>query len=263
MTTPKPHPHGTFCWPELSSQDWAAAKDFYCALFGWQAIDQEIGEDRYYTMLLDGDHSVGALCTLDPELAAKGARSNWLSYIAVDNVDQVAANIESLGGTVQVPVMDVFDAGRMAIATDPEGARFGLWQAKEHVGATNKGLPGNLCWNELNARDAEKCEAFYTALLGWQAEVQPMEQMQYTIFSVEGVQNGGMLQMTEEWGDAPPHWMVYFAVVDCDACADKVTSLGGEVCVPPTDIPGVGRFSVLTDPQGAAFSVIAIQPPTP
>ena len=62
--------------------------------------------------------------------------------------------------------------------------------------------------------------------------------------------------MTEEWGEIPPHWMIYFA--DCDAGAERATELGGQVKVPPTDIPKVGRFSVIQDPQGAVFSIIKL-----
>jgi hypothetical protein len=62
--------------------------------------------------------------------------------------------------------------------------------------------------------------------------------------------------MTEEWEGIPPHWMIYFAVADCDVMSEKATSLGGQVCVPPTDIPKIGRFAVITDPQGAVFSIM-------
>jgi predicted enzyme related to lactoylglutathione lyase len=68
--------------------------------------------------------------------------------------------------------------------------------------------------------------------------------------------SGGMMQMTEEWGDMPSHWMTYFAVEDVDAAAEQVEALGGRVCVPPTDIPDVGRFAVIDDPQGATFSIM-------
>jgi len=68
----------------------------------------------------------------------------------------------------------------------------------------------------------------------------------------------GMMQMTEEWGDAPPHWMTYITVADCDASAKTVEELGGQVCVPPTDIPEVGRFAVINDPTGATFSIIKL-----
>ena len=64
------------------------------------------------------------------------------------------------------------------------------------------------------------------------------------------------MQITEEMGEVPSHWMVYFAVSDCDASAEKVKSLGGNLRVPPTDIPEIGRFAVAQDPQGAVFSFL-------
>ena len=60
----------------------------------------------------------------------------------------------------------------------------------------------------------------------------------------------------EEWKGVPPHWMIYVSVADCDERAARIKQLGGNVCVPPTDIPNVGRFSVVNDPQGATFSII-------
>ena len=73
--------------------------------------------------------------------------------------------------------------------------------------------------------------------------------------------NGGMMEMTPEWGDIPPHWGVYFSVEDCDAAAEKVTSLGGVVHRPPADIPGTGRFAVVQDPQGGVFNIITMSVP--
>jgi len=61
-----------------------------------------------------------------------------------------------------------------------------------------------------------------------------------------------------EWGDISPHWLLYFVVADCDAFAEKGQSLGAQVCIPPSDIPDVGRFSVIADAQGATFAVIKL-----
>ena len=84
-----------------------------------------------------------------------------------------------------------------------------------------------------------------------------MEGMNYTLFLVGGQPFAGMLEMTSDWPeDIPAHWMIYFSVESCDTAVNKVASLGGQVCVPATDIPDVGRFSVICDPQGAVFSVI-------
>jgi predicted enzyme related to lactoylglutathione lyase len=68
-----------------------------------------------------------------------------------------------------------------------------------------------------------------------------------------------MMQMAAEFGDAPSHWMSYVAVTDVDATAQRVEELGGKICVPPTDIPKVGRFCVITDPTGATISLITLQ----
>ncbi|MGH3990819.1 MAG: VOC family protein, partial [Pseudonocardiaceae bacterium] len=73
----------------------------------------------------------------------------------------------------------------------------------------------------------------------------------------------GMLQMDDRWpADVPSHWMAYFAVEDTDAVAARAQELGATILVPPTDIPP-GRFAVLNDPHGAAFSIITLNPMPP
>jgi predicted enzyme related to lactoylglutathione lyase len=68
---------------------------------------------------------------------------------------------------------------------------------------------------------------------------------------------GGLLPMQgAQWQGVPPHWSIYITVADCDERAARAGQLGGKVCVPPTDIPNVGRFSVIGDPQGAMFNII-------
>jgi hypothetical protein len=69
-----------------------------------------------------------------------------------------------------------------------------------------------------------------------------------------------MMQIAPEWGPMPPNWMVYFAVDDCDAKAALAETLGGRILMPPTDVPEIGRFATLQDPQGAAFSIIKLLP---
>ena len=120
---------------------------------------------------------------------------------------------------------------------------------------------GNFCWNELATSKSEACKDFYTQLLGWTAHTCEVGDTNYTMFKVDGKDVGGMMQMTAEWGDPPPaaHWMGYIAVDDVDAIAARVESLGGRTCVPPTDMPSVGRFSVITDPSGATISIIKLE----
>jgi hypothetical protein len=82
----------------------------------------------------------------------------------------------------------------------------------------------------------------------------------YTTFSHGGSPRGGLFPIQRSWGPVLPHWLVYFAVSDCDGQAALVQSLGGAVRVAPTDIPGVGRFAIVADPQGATFAVIELLP---
>lgn len=112
---------------------------------------------------------------------------------------------------------------------------------------------GTFCWNELVTGDAEKAKEFYTKLVGWDTQSWPGE-MPYTVFKAGDKQVGGMMQITPEMGDLPPHWMAYVAVEDVDKLAGQVEGLGGKIIVPPTDVPGVGRFVTVEDPTGAALS---------
>lgn len=121
---------------------------------------------------------------------------------------------------------------------------------------------GAFCWNELATKDLGAAKKFYTELLGWQLEVSNAAGMSYIEIVVGGEHIGGMYQMTAEDGDAPSHWMSYVAVDDVDERAKKAAELGGNVCVPPTDIPNVGRFCVITDPTGAAFSLVRLSGPS-
>lgn len=252
---------GTFCWVELGTSDAAGAKAFYGELFGWAFNDVPVGSDAVYTMVQIEGKDVAALYQLNQEMLSQGVPAHWLSYVSVASADETAQKAGALGGTVLKEPFDVFDAGRMAVLQESTGAVFAVWQPGTHIGARVVNEPGTLCWNELATRDTETASRFYTQLFGWQTNTQQMGPMTYTSFMNGDRPAGGMLPITEEWGDAPPNWMVYFAVEDCDRSADRATSLGARIIVPPTDIPEVGRFAVIQDPQGAVFSIISLQNP--
>lgn len=117
---------------------------------------------------------------------------------------------------------------------------------------------GAFCWNELGTSNVEAAKKFYTELLGWTLKESATSGMIYNEIVVAGREMGGMFQMGPEFGDIPSHWTPYVAVDDVDATAKQAAELGGKICVPPTDIPNVGRFSVVTDPTGATFSIIKL-----
>lgn len=113
---------------------------------------------------------------------------------------------------------------------------------------------GTFCWNELMTPDTEAARSFYQELFGWTSrDVDMGDYGTYTIFSSGEKDIGGMCALSKE--DVPPHWMSYVAVDDVDAATEKAEQLGGMQCVPPTDIPEVGRFSVITDPSGATIAL--------
>jgi uncharacterized protein len=120
---------------------------------------------------------------------------------------------------------------------------------------------GRFCWNELATKDLDAAKRFYTELLGWQLQVSDAAGMAYHEIVAGGEHVGGLYQMGPERDDAPSHWMAYVAVDDVDASAARAEQLGGKVCVPPTDIPNVGRFCVVNDPTGAAISLITLSMP--
>ena len=256
MTVVTAHAPGTFCWADLGTTDAAAAKGFYTGLFGWSLEERPMGEGASYTMFRIGTNSVAALYQQDAQQQALDLPPNWLSYVAVESADRSAQRTRSLGGTVLMDPFDVFDVGRMTMIQDPTGAVLALWEPRTHIGAGVVGEPNSLCWNELATPDTERAGAFYTGLFDWGVERQPMRDFVYTCFKSGEELKGGMMEINPEWGPVPPHWLVYFAVDDCDASAAAVTALGGGLRVPPTDVPGVGRFAVLQDPQGAVFAIL-------
>ena len=244
---------------ELNTSDPAAAKKFYSGLFNWGAKDVPAGPDMVYTMLEIRGLEVAAMSGLQPEQKAHGVPPHWMTYIAVESADDAAAKAQKLGGTVLAPAFDVMDVGRMAIIKDPQGATFCVWQAKAHIGARLAGEPGTFGWDELWTTDRKKAVEFYKGLFAWGAKEGDMGAMGvYTEWQNAGESIGGMMEITPEMGPAPPNWLPYFMVDDCDATAEKAKASGGKLFVPPTDIPNVGRFSVIGDPQGAMFAIIKL-----
>ena len=129
-----------------------------------------------------------------------------------------------------------------------------LWQPDQHIGARVKLEPGAIAWNELLTTDKEDAIAFYQAVLGVERG-ESMPPMDYTLVRAGGTEVWGVMQMTPEMGEFPPHWGVYFGVADVDVSVAQAQSLGGAVTVSAFDIPNIGRIAGLSDPQGAAFVI--------
>ncbi len=242
-------PQGTFCWIELATSDRPAATAFYTKLFGWTTSEVPMEPDNPYVLLQKNGTNVAALYKRRDD----NVPPNWASYIAVDNVDASAEKVKSLGGQVVAGPFDVMDMGRMAMAMDPAGAAFALWQPMK-TGPFIRDEANALCWNELMTTDMAGAEKFYTSLLGWTAK----GGADYTEWHAGGRGIGGMIDKMPP--GVPPVWVPYFQVEHTDAIVDAVKSGGGGVHMGPMDFPGVGRFALLADPQGATFYVIKLEP---
>lgn len=245
------HPPGSFCWIELATSDAAAARAFYTQLFGWSVNEIPMGEMGTYSIFQHGGRDCAAMYQSGP---GEGIPPNWLSYVAVKDADASAAQARTLGGQIVKGPFDVFDSGRMAVVSDLQGAVFAIWQPKSNIGVGVRDEPGTLCWNELQARDVDAAKTFYTALFPWRMKESP----EYTEWHLGENAVGGMLA-SQAPPEVPSMWLPYFAVDDCDGAVEKARFLGGHPIVPAMDIAGVGRFSVLADPQGAVFAVIRLE----
>lgn len=250
------HAPGTFCWPELSTPDQAGAEKFYGDLFGWSLARTPMGPDAHYTIFMKGENAVAAAAQQDPERKKAGVPPHWLSYASTADVDASLKQAQELGGTVVAGPFDVMEHGRMAVLSDPTGAVFALWQAKQHPGATAIDEDHTLVWTELVTDDTQKVGPFYEKLFGWKSESWPGP-MPYTVFKRGDAMAAGMMGKTPEMGPGVPnHWMPYFGVADTAATLMKAGSLGATIIVDAMEVPNVGIMGVLQDPQGAHFSIM-------
>lgn len=249
--------HGQFSWVDYMAHDLKSAEDFYSKLFGWKANPMDTqGGPPYHQFELDGKGVCG-IGQMPDEMKATGMPPIWNSYVNVDNIEEITKKAIELGGQVTMPVMKVFEAGWLAYIQDPTGGNLGLWQKGFHYGSQIVNDPNSFCWNELATRDIEKAKDYYGKLFGWDYELNPGTPSTYYLIKLNGEMNGGIMQMTEEWGDMPPAWAVYFSVKNIDASLSKVEELGGKVVVPKFDTQ-VGPISVVSDPQGGHFYLIQI-----
>jgi hypothetical protein len=259
MPTTTTHAPGTFCWPELAAKDIRAAIAFYQPLFDWSVHETPMGEGESYFIFLQGQHSVAAGYQLNDAMMP-GVPPHWAAYVSVADADASAERAKALGGEVVMGPFDVAnsgrDLGRMAVMKDPTGAVFCVWQAKEHCGVEKFGEAGTLAWTQLNTQDTGAAKGFYTQLFGWTAQDDPNPMGgTYTTWMKADGPAGGMMGMPAG-SPAPAHWLTYFGVESVDATLAKATAGGAQVFVPAVDIPGMGRFAVLADPQGAFFALV-------
>ncbi len=240
---------GTPSWVDLGSPDIEASVAFYSSLFGWEVDEAHPDAGGYRIAHLRGRTVAG----IGP---MQGPMSAWTTYFDSADVEATAAAIRDNGGTVVMGPIDVLDQGRMAIAMDPEGAAFGVWQAGVHKGAQLVAEDGSVGWNELWTRDVDQAKAFYPAVFGLTADDDAMAG--YTVWKVDGQMVGGAMTIPPDLPpQVPAHWAVYFVVDSVDESVAQVTQLGGSVVAPPFDVQGVGRIAIVHGPASESFGLFS------
>ncbi|MEU6079182.1 VOC family protein [Streptomyces sp. NPDC047108] len=246
-------PEGAPCWVDAMVPDLEAGKRFYGELFGW-TFDQGEADYGHYTQALRDGQRVAALYPV-PE-GMEGMPPAWSLYFASDDIERTAGRIREHGGEVVTEPMQVGPHGSMMTAKDPGGAVFGVWQAGAHEGFERQYQPGSFGWAEISVRETKGVDAFYPAVFPIEPVAYGDDSVDFVVWQVAGKPVAGRFKLPEGTPDSvPPHAMVYFVVDDCDGAVGTVRRLGGAVRVDPQDSP-YGRFAIVEDQQGAAFSVI-------
>lgn len=268
MSTREDYPAGVPCWVDTNQPDPVDAVRFYSGLFGWEcedAMPPEAGA-HYYMARIEG-RDVAAISSQSPDAVGP---AEWNTYIRVDSADDAAVRVREAGGQVLSEPFDVFDAGRMGVFADPEGAIFSVWQPERHRGSRAVNEHGAVNFNNLHTDNLEAARAFYGAVFGWTTidaggafwalpgygdhleELTPgLREGMKQMGAPEGFED--VVATVQPRHGGPARWTVTFAVDDVDASAGRARELGGSVLSGPQDAPWV-RFAVISDPAGQTFT---------
>ena len=247
-----PHPQGAPCWIDIAVDPQSAALEFYRPLLGWSGEPGPAEFGGYAVMEVGGRPVAGVMQTMPDQPAATPV---WTVYFAVEDAAASAARVGELGGNVFMGPQEVPGTGVMALALDPEGAVFGLWQPKPFTGIGLVGEVGAPCWFELESASGADAAAFYAGVFGTEsAEAEAMPGA-YWLLKAAGREVAGIWNASGDRAAYAPRWQTYLQVADVDATIEQAGAAGAKVLRAATDSP-FGRFAILADPFGAQFAVL-------
>jgi predicted enzyme related to lactoylglutathione lyase len=227
---------GVPCWVDAQLSDLEAGKRFYGELFGW-SFEEAYGSSVWAR--LDGD----LVASLAPKTDGR-MPTVWTVSFATSDAAALGRRITAAGGQVVVAPFPVGDLGTAALAADPEGAVFGLWQAGTHPGFGRRREPNTFVWAELYTRDTAAANAFYGGLF------------HDALFGTGAEPDFGRADVTDVFpAEMPPHFLTHFGVTDLEDALGAVRRLDGRVQAPPFET-SYGRVAVVTDNQGASFALL-------
>ena len=252
MSNPRPA-NGRIVWHDLMTTDPKASLAFFTELVGWRTKEADMGPMGKYTMFSAGDRDVGGLMPLDP---SHGHPSHFIAYFHVDDLEKTLETAKRLGGNVVVPPTPIPGVGTFAVLIDPLGGVTSPMTMTE-VPPEDTELPkqGMFNWEELMSTDPEASAKFYQEVYGYTVDEVDMGPFGTYRLLKRGDLNVAGVAKTPAEAPQATYWLAYIAADDVDAVTGRTEKLGGKVLVPPTDIPKVGRFSILQDPAGATVAL--------
>ncbi|MQS06452.1 VOC family protein [Streptomyces alkaliphilus] len=265
---------GVPCFVSVMMHDLSAGRRFYGELLGWEfeAGPEMLGP--YLNAMVDG-RPIAGLGGMAP-----GRRHpvDWVPFFSTDDADATTDRVRECGGTPAVGPMDVEQAGRVALAADPLGAVFGVWQAGVEYGTPFSTRPGSPVWTELVTVESSMVSKFYSLVFdddprperrdgalddsgtaGGPGAAEDYVVLYHDDRPVAGIHGVGTAGLPPGHGAC---WVTYFSVADPEEAAARVTRLGGKVLGAVQRAP-FGEFVRATDPEGAPFGLVRPAEPAP
>jgi predicted enzyme related to lactoylglutathione lyase len=241
---------GRFVWHDLLTTDVSAAKRFYGDLFGWRFEDTRRGDRPYVIARLPS----GPVAGLVDVSGMADAGQQWLSFMAVADIDKAVAGAQADGARVLVQRRDL-PLARAAVVADPQGAPIGLAQLRGSIPDPAQPTPGHFFWQEYLAKDAAKAIEFYTRLAGYQPAISDSRLgVEYHVLK-KARGGAGLFQLPADVVDVQPNWLPYVLVDNPQDLAARVTALGGRILVPAAPERRNRSLVVIADPGGAPLAL--------
>lgn len=244
-------------WVELSTAQPEVAERFYSQLLGWDVRHESLAGGVYRMCSVDGRDVAGIS---EADQLHGGRPHGWITYFAVEDIDEKARQAVELGGDLLMPPRYLPAAGTGATVQDPYGAVFGLYQGEARMGVELLNSVGALCWNELDTGSPDGSIAYYQTLFGFLVEHQDsMTDRPYAVFTLGDVPVAGVLALDDEWPNPmPSRWITYLSVASIRDALDTVVALGGTPTVGPFETPH-GPLHLVRDPEGNAICLLQLE----
>ena len=244
---------GKFIWFDLATENVAAARVFYGAVFDWK-FEQVSGGPPEYTVIRNATGKVGGMFR-KPRRNDVRAGAHWLSLISVRDVQESARIVSERGGSVLLAPTQVPGRGTHAVFRDPQGAIFGVLAATGGDPADDPIVDGDVFWLDLFTPDPAKATQFYADLAGYEVGEGPTRAGPKRSYLVTGaVARAGII--AQQSAGLAPAWLPYFLVDDVPATIEKARRAGGKVLVAPRVEYLNGKVAVLADPNGGVFGIV-------